>query len=81
MIWSFLHIVCGYVIQVILLYHDPYHAIFLNLLDLVVGEGTHSDFGMFYIALVLCPNYNIQVQGYSNQDLVLYCSGSYIPGL
>ena len=76
MIWSFLHKVCGYVIQV-----NLYHAIFLNHLYLVVEEGTHSHSDMFYIALVLCPNYNTQALGCSNQDLVLYCSGSYIPGL
>ena len=53
----------------------------LNHQYLVVGEGTHSDSDMFYIAWVLCPNYNTQALGCSNQDLVLYCSGSYIPGL
>ena len=47
----------------------------------VVEGDTHLDSDMFYIAWVLCPNYNTQALGCNNQDLMLYCSASYIPGL
>ena len=48
MIWSFLHKVCGCVVQVILLYLNLYHAIFLDHLYQVVEGDTHSDSNVLY---------------------------------
>ena len=81
MIQSFCHIVCGYAILAVLPFHGLYHTIALNPLCLMVEGGINLNFNMFYIVLVWCLNYNILVQGYSIQDLALYCSGSYIPVL
>ena len=76
MIQSFPHKVCGYVIQVFLLYLNLYCTTFLNHLDLVVGEDTHSDSDMFCIAWVLYHNCSTQALESSNQNFV-FCWESY----
>ena len=81
LILSFPHKVCGYAIQVFLLYLNLYSTTFLCHLDLVVAEATHSDSDMFCIAWVLYQNCSTQALECSNQNLVLYFAVNNIPCL